>query len=257
MIGSDSYAISGNTGLQYFLISKEGQQARGSSTVDAEFDDFKFYNGVVYDSTNDVIKYDLHGSGDEHLLGGNGKVDLVALNGSALSTNWVLDFDIHDTGLVMDSTSRLTTFIGVVADEATGAGTSNYWSNILGVAADIDDNDSARGRYSLVTNTTGYHDPVSNITTGTTIDSNDHWYVRFIRNGTDSSFTVEFYDNSARTGTPLTSTRTSVTTVTPYKYFGVYDDTDFGGSNKHIGEIIKLNYMTVYHHYHLNQQMSK
>ena len=97
-----------------------------------------------------------------------------------------------------------------------------------------------RDRYSLVTNTTGYHDPVSNITTGATIDSNDHWYVRFIRNGTDSSFTVEFYDNSARTGTPLTSTRTSVTTVTPYKYFGVYDDTDFGGSNKHIGEISQI-----------------
>ena len=189
---------------------------------------------VFYNHKTHKIDYDL--SGTEVHVGARGTIDLQELNGGALSSSWVLDFDINDTGVIMTSDGRLSTNIGVStlnvnnsSDTAVGA--------FVGLHADIDDDNTSRGAYGICAYSTGTgHNPNSHITPFETINQNQHWYVRLIKDGVADTFKAEFYANSERIGTPLSATVTGVTWDTP-RYFGVFDDHDLGGTNSHVGNI--------------------
>ena len=189
---------------------------------------------VFYNHKTHKIDYNL--SGTEVHVGARGTIDLQELNGGALSSSWVLDFDINDTGVIMTSDGRLSTNIGVStlnvnnsSDTAVGA--------FVGLHADIDDDNTSRGAYGICAYSTGTeHNPNSHITPFETINQNQHWYVRLIKDGVADTFKAEFYANSERIGTPLSATVTGVTWDTP-RYFGVFDDHDLGGTNSHVGNI--------------------
>jgi hypothetical protein len=194
----------------------------------------------VYYSSAKKIHYKLEGSAYDGL---RGTIDLQTLNGGAISSSWVLDFDLNDTGVVMNDTSRLSVNFGVATNNVNNA--TNGGGDVgafLGLHADIDDANAARGRYGICAYSNGVGtDPNSYITVAETIDQNQHWYVRLIKDGSADTFKAEFYTTSARTGTPLSATVTGVTWDTA-RYFGVWDDFNAGGSNISEGDISEIKF---------------
>ena len=235
--------------LNYYKISAINAYGTGNAT-----NDFKsvvdFTNNpltssstkVSYNTSTNTIDYSLNGA--EVNKGARGTIDLETLAGTSLSEDWVLEFDIIDTGVVMDDVSRLSTNIGVSTLDVDNLEHDEVGA-FVGLMADIDDQATNRGAYGIVADASGTgHNTTPNpnyITSFESIDSNDTWYVTFTKDGSADTFKAEFYTDSARTGTPLSATVSNVVWDTP-RYFGVFDDHDFGGTNVHVGSISQVSF---------------